>query len=219
MKILLIGSLLFSTAGFAQSLDINGYKQLLTARKATLETVKQGMTKKVITTSQVSLPEGICSYSLTSVQTVMKVESDRIIVHTADSFLPVASAACTAANYLPFQENILFYDLKPNLDAELASLDESEPTIKSIVKEKEIVTMSIDIVEEDFNEKFTVKYDLTKSGFKNLILTQGLDYKIVTEDTADADVNKIDLKNVLFCDNNDGDNTECAQGDFSDILF
>jgi hypothetical protein len=39
------------------------------------------------------------------------------------------------------------------------------------------------------------------------------------EEAADIDISKVNLTNVLFCDDNDGDTSDCLQGDYSDILY
>lgn len=212
MKTLIIGSLLFSTASFAQNIDINALKSLMTARKATLEKVNAGMSKKSIATAK----EGECGYMITSLQSVLKIEGDKIIVLAKEKFSPQNSAPCRAAGYTASTESsIVYFVPKPSLVGDFAALDEMSSSIKSIVRAGEAVTLTLATA----TDSVAMKYDLTKPSFKNLVLEQGLTYKTVTEDVADIDLKTVNLTNVLMCDDNDGDNSECVQGDFSDILY
>ena len=107
---------------------------------------------------------------------------------------------------------------------DLSDQDATAKKIKAISKAGEIVTMNVEVSVEDetgtaTTEKVTIKYDLTKPSFKNMISSQSINYKTVIEDSADSDLSKVDLTKVSFCDNNDGDESECVEGDFSDILF
>lgn len=216
--------MLMSATGFAQTLDVNGFKQLLTARKATLEKVSAGMSKKIVTSSKIEVDQGICNYRTTSIQSIVKVEAEKIIVHTKDLFQPQNSAACHAAGYKTFEESMLFTEKKPSLADDLSDLDISAPSISAISRAGEIVTLSLAINEtmDDgsvYSDNVTIKYDLTKPSFRNTISSQGNDYQTIGQDMPDIDLNTLDLKDILFCENNDGDNSECVQGDFSDLLF
>lgn len=210
MKSLLTISLLMSSLCFADAFDKNSFKSLLTQKKATLESVNVGMSKKLVTTAKFSTDVGDCEYTLTALQTVMRIEGDKIIVLSQDEFVPANSKACEEAEAVGYKESMLFFESKPSLANDLADLEAS--VVTAISSNGNIVTMS---VEGDV----TVKYDLTKSSFKNLISTEGKDYKITSTDMKDLDVNSVDLSNILFCENNDGDNEDCSQGNYSDILF
>lgn len=211
MKILLVSSLLISTASFAQTLDVNGLKALMTQRKATLERIYQGMTKKLVTTTEIPTELGPCELNETAIQSVLKIEGDKIIVHSKEKYSPASTPAC--AGFESQEVSVLFYEDKPSLELDLQDLEASRAGVKSISRSGEIVTMNL--VAE--GESVTVKYDLSKPSFKNTILVQDSNSKILSEDMADINVNTLDLTKVLFCASADSD--ECSEGDFSDILF
>lgn len=222
MKLLIAGSMILMTSSsFAQSLDISSLKNLFTARKATLERVNAGMTKKIVTTAK----EGECGFMNTSTQSILKIEGDKVIILSKEKFQPQNTEACRTAGYTTSSESsILYYEEKPSLVNDLADLDESASTIRAINKAGEIVTLNLAVQSTDENgvsstENVTVKYDLTKPSFKNLISSQSINYRTIIEDIADIDLTKVDLKKVSFCANNDGDTSECTEGDYSDILF
>lgn len=213
MKILILGSLLLGTStSFAQSLDVNGLKSLFTAKKETLEKFNVGMTKKISTTSK----QGNCGVLLTSTQSILKIENEKVIILSKEKLQPQNTDACRTAGHTTSSESsILYYEAKPTLKNDLEDLDASAASIKSITRAGEIVTMNLDVAEE----KVTIKYDLTKPSFKNMISSQSLNYKTEIQDLADIDVKKVDLTSVSFCDNNDGDTSECTEGNYSDILY
>ncbi len=220
MKALILSSLMFSSMSFAQNLDVKALKTLLTQRQATLEKVNQGMSKKLITLTKIPTEIGFCELRETAVQTVLKIEGDKIIVHSKENYVPAATPAC--AGFESSEVSVLFYEDKPSLAADLSDLDASAADIRSIAKAGEIVSMNLSsvVTEEDGTsrtESVSVKYDLTKPSFKNLIFTQDSTSTTTGEDMADIDVYSINLKKVLFCDSNDSDS--CVEGDFSDILF
>ena len=223
MKLLFFGTLLLgTTTSFAQSLDVNGLKNLFTAKKETLEKVNVGMTKKITTTSK----EGSCGIMLTSTQSILKIDGAKVIILSKEKFQPQNTEACRTAGYTATSESsILYYEAKPTLKNDLEDLDASAASIKSIVRSGEVVTMNLDVTKKEADnsaaavEKVTIKYDLTKPSFKNMISSQSLNYKTEIQDLADIDVKKVDLTSVSFCDNNDGDTSECTEGNYSDILF
>ncbi len=220
MKVLLTLSLLATTSAFAQSLDVNGFKSLLTQRQALLERVNPGMSKKLITVSKIPTELGPCEVSETSVQTVLKIEGQKIIVHSKESYVPAQTPAC--AGFESQEVAVLFYDAKPSLAEDLADLDASASQIRTIVKAGDLITMTLQapVEREDgttVTENVTVKYDLTKPTFKNLIFTQDSTQTVNGQDMLDVDVNTIDLRKVLFCESAESD--RCSEGDFSDILF
>lgn len=213
MKFFILSSLLLTTTtSFAQSLDINALKQLFQTRQASLERVNAGMTKKITTTSK----EGACGIMTTSIQSILKIDGDKVIILSKEKFQPQNTEACRTAGFPNSSESsILYYEAKPSVSNDIEDLDATASDIKAINKAGEIVTLNLEVE----SEKITIKYDLTKPSFKNMISSQSINYKTVIEDMADIDLTKVDLKNVEFCDNNDGDNSECTQGDYSDILY
>jgi hypothetical protein len=222
MKMLLLGSLLLgTTTSFAQSMNVNELKNLFTAKKAILERVNAGMTKKIITTSS----EGACGLMTTATQIILKIDGAKMFILSKEKLQPQNTPACRTAGYTTSAEsNIVYVEDKPSLDNDLSDLDATASSIKVISKAGEIVTMNVEVSVEDESgtantEKVTIKYDLTKPSFKNMISSQSINYKTVIEDSADSDLSKVDLTKVSFCDNNDGDESECVEGDFSDILF
>lgn len=220
MKVLLTLSLLVTTSAFAQNLDVNGFKNLLSQRQATLEKVNQGMSKKITTITRYPTELGPCDMTETAVQTVMRIEGARMIVHSKEKYVPAPTPAC--AGFETQDIGVLFYEDKPSLANDLADLDETAAQIKTIQKIGDIIHMNMNAVVQNQDgtsatEAVTVKYDLTKPSFKNMIFIQSPDSISNGEDMADIDVYSIDLKNVLFCDSADSD--RCSQGDFSDILF
>lgn len=211
MKTLIIGSLLFSTASFAQSIDVNALKSLMTARQATLEKVNAGMSKKVITTAK----DIDCNYMTNSILSVLKIDGDKIIIYKKTRFSPQNSAACRAAGYTAgYDENIVFFADKPTLAKNLSDLDASAVNIKGIGRAGELINMTMD----KGGEIIAFKYDLTKPFFKNLMSAQGSEFKTVTDDIADIDVKTVNLKEVLLCDEEFSEATDCTMADMSDIL-
>jgi hypothetical protein len=224
MKVLLVGILALGTStAFAQNLTKAQLVTVLQSKKTVLEAVNVGMTKSMTTTSFATLEDGTkCDYTMSAVQTILKIDGDKIIVLSKENFSPVQTPVCVAGGMQPYQESVVFFEAKPTLAQDLQDLNESD--VKSITRAGEIITMSVNgvITNEDGttgNELVTVKYDLTKSSFKNLMLSQTAAAKIETMDAADIDVNSVNLTDVIFCENNDGDNSDCTRGDFSDILF
>jgi len=211
MKFLFISSLLLSGTAFAQNLDINGFKNVLTQRQATLEKVNQGMSKRLVSLTKIPTELGFCELTETYIQTILKVESSKIIVHSKESYLPAQTPSC--AGFESQEVAVLFYEDRPSLAADLADLDASASSISSIIQAGEVVTLNL-VVE---NRPVVVKYDLTKPTFKNVIFSQAGNQTTNGSDMLDVDVNTIDLKKVLFCDSAESDN--CVEGDFSDILF
>lgn len=224
MKFLILSSLLISTTAFAQSIDVRAFKTLMTMNQAILERVTPGMSKKVVTTALTETDAGPCEYSQTAIQTILRIEGSKMIVHSKESLTLVPSSGCISAGYENYEETVVFYVEKPTLAADLAILDASAANIKSLVKSGEQVTllMDVELADEEGNtakESMTFRYDLTKPSFRNLILTEGEGFKTIVTDERDVDLNTVDLRNITFCANDDEDSSDCVQGDFSDILF
>lgn len=216
MKAIIVSSLLLSSTAFAQTLSVDGFKNLLSERKATIENVAAGMTKKVITKSVVETDSGSCKFMQAEEQTILKIEGSKMIVHSKESFAPAVSKECSDAGFEAYQETVIFYEDLPQLSDILKGVDESKDEIKSISRAGNIITMTSSDEEIGL---ITSKLDLTKSSFKNVISMEAQDFSMQTQDLANVDVNSIDLTKVLFCENVDGEFQNCVEGDFSDILF
>ncbi len=224
MKALLVGILtLNANSVSAQGLTKAQVATLLQTKKATLEAIAVGMSKTVLTTSSVSLEDGSkCDYIQSAVQSILKIEGEKMIVFSKESYNPLQTPACIAGGLQAFQEDVVFYEAKPSVTKDIQDLNESD--VVTITKEGEVLTMLVNgkSINEDgttTSEQMTVKYDLSKSSFKNLILSQSPSFKIETTDLPALDVNTVDLRDVVFCSDNEGDNSDCVRGDFSDILF
>lgn len=222
MKILMIGILALSSSfASAQAISVADLSNLLTARKVSLEAVNPGMSKRVVTNASYLTETGkICSYTQTAVQSILKIEGDKLIILSDETFTPAASDACKEAQLEAFQEKVLSYEAKPSLAEDLADLQAAN--VSSITRAGEMITMVVNGVlsNEDgttTTELVTLKYDLTKSSFKNLMSTQTKDYLTTTTDMPDIDVSAANLTDVVFCASDD--ENECVRGDFSDILF
>ncbi len=213
---IILSFLLSSTSIYAQSLSLESLKNLFTQNQVLLETVNPGMTKKVTTMGTLNSEKGNCNYRLQSMQTILKIQNDKMIVFAKEKFSPQKSSECIAAGYTTSTDSsLLYFQDKPSLKKDLSDLDLSASDIKTITQTGTIVSLSL----QSSDDLMTFQYDLTKPSFKNLILSQGHSFKTSSEDLIDIDIKTIDLKKVLFCDNNDGDNSECSEGDYSDILF
>lgn len=224
MKIVLVGLLALGTSSvFAQSLTKAQFATLLQSKKATLEAVSVGMSKLATTSSAVVLEDGTkCDYTQTATQSILRIEGDKLIILSQESFRPVLTPACAAAGIEAFDENVLFYQPKPSVEQDIQDLNASD--VQSLQRVGDLVTMAVTgtLTNEDgttTTELLTVKYDLTKAAFKNLVLSQTSSYKTEVSDRADIDLTTVDLHDVVFCEDNDGDNSDCVRGDFSDILF
>ncbi len=217
MKTLLFATLLLSTGAFAQSMTVAGLKTLLTSKQAILERVNVGMTKATTTKSSISVEGADCNFTQTQVQSVLKIEGEKVIILSVENFVPESSVACTNSGYTSYSESVLFYEDKPSLTNDLADVDVITKDIRSVLRAGDLVTVVMN--DSTNNDLVTMKYDLNKSSFKNLLLLSGAGYTVTTSDQIDIDVNKVDLKDVLFCESSESDKNECMRGDFSDILF
>ena len=215
MNTFIIGAMLLSsTSLFAETIDSTIFKNLLTIKKESLERVNPGMTKKVVTMAKMNFETGDCAYRLTSTQSILKVEGEKMIVLAKEKFSPQNSPACRAAGYAAStEESLLYFEQKPSLALDLAELETSANDIKEIIRLGDLITINLK------TDNISMKYDLTKPSFKNVILVQGSSYQTTAEDVADIDVKSVNLTKVLFCDNNDGDTSDCSEGDYSDILY
>lgn len=221
MKVMLVAIIALGTSSaFAQNLTKAQLSTLLQSKKATLEAVHAGMSKSVVTNSTLTLDDGTkCNFKQTALQSILKIEGEKMVVLSKEIFQPAALPACQAAGLEAFEETVLFYEVKPTLAQDLQDLNES--SVQSILKAGEIITMTVagTVEGSTATELLTVKYDLSKSSFKNVLLSQSSSFKIETTEAADLDVNTVNLTDVVFCENNDGVKEDCVRGDFSDILF
>lgn len=224
MKYLAIGLFLVSTQITAQAADLSELKNLMVVRENSLEKVYEGMSREFITTASMTLETGECAYTQKSSQTVLKIMSDKMIIISQNTFTPAASDICTTAGYKAFEETILFTDAKPSIEKDLAELEALSESIESINISGELVTIKESFTTQDaegnnVTEEVTLKTDLSKPIFKNLLSTEGEKFSTTLNDVADKDKNTFNLSDILFCQNNDGDNSECVRGNYSDILF
>ena len=224
MKVMLVAILALGTSSaFAQNLTKAQFSSLLQGKKASLEAVHAGMSKSMVTIASMTLDDGTkCDYKQTAIQTILGIEGEKMIIFSKEVFQPAAKAECQAAGLEPFSEDVLFYEAKPSLAQDLQDLNQSD--VKSISKAGEIVTMTVGGTMTNADgtasaELLTVKYDLTKSSFRNMIFSQNSVFKTETIDSADVDVNSVNLTDVVFCASDDSDTQDCVRGDFSDILF
>lgn len=207
MKVLLISSLLISTTSFAQSLDVQGLKNFMIQKKEIIERINPGMSKKLTTFSRIPTELGPCELTEEAIQTVLKIEGEKIIVHSKEKYTPSATPACAGFN--SSEVAVVFFENTPSLASEIADLDASASKVSSVSRSGDLVTMKI--------ETATFIYDFSKPAFRNLISVKDTTFSSSSVDVSDIDVNTINLQKVLFCESSDSDN--CVEGDFSDILF
>jgi hypothetical protein len=219
MKKLIIVFLLSNTSVFAQTMDINALKALMTTRKATLEKFNVGMSKKITSLNVVAYDDVPgCKFKQVSTQSVLKIEAKRALVLAKNRNFPANTPACRDAGFSKPENETgsIFYISKPSLEEDLKDLDAMAASIRTISRAGEIVTM--EVFTESLN--VTIKYDLTKPSFKNMILSQDAESRTITEEVADIDISKVDLTKVSFCGVDEEGNSECTpEADYSDILF
>ncbi len=215
MKTLILFSCLITSTSFAQTLDLNDFKSLLLQRQVQLETINVGMSKKLITSSVITNALGACNLTETSIQTVLKMDGSKVIIHSKENIAVAETPACKEENLESSEATVLFYEEKPTLASDLADLDASANEIRSLSISSEIITMNLELGET--KDALSIKYDLRKPSFKNMISTHGKNFSIISQDLADIEVQTLDLTNVVFCASSDSD--DCVEGNFSDILF
>lgn len=223
MILILAGILAFGPGSVsAQALTKSHLAAFMLEKKANLEAVNPGMSKNMKTLSSVALEDGSkCEYVQSSFQSILKIEGSRMIVFSKESFRPAITPACATAGLQAFEERVLFYESKPSVAEDIEDLEQM--SVKSISKVAELVTVIVNGYSAAdgtiTGEVLTSTYDLSKSSFKNILTSQSATSRTETSDVADIDVTKVDLRDVVFCENNDADNSDCVRGDFSDILF
>lgn len=216
---------MMSSVGYAQTIDLATFKALMTERQTLLEKVTSGMTRKEVTLASLQTQVGEdCRYKQTVAQTILKVEPERMLVYSLETFAPANTPGCRRGGIRPEVQKMIYYQGLPKLADDLAALDATATDVQSIESSGEVVTMKLDLKTEQedgtvVTDLVTVSYDLSKPSFKNIVLNQGTDYTTTTTDEADVAPSSVNLTDVLFCENNDGDETECVPGNYSDILF
>jgi hypothetical protein len=218
MKFLIIATLLLTTKSFAQNFDLEAIKRLMTQRQSVLEKVYPGMSKKIIKISNIPTELGFCELKETSVQTVLKIDGEKIIIYSKEGYTPAPTPQC--AGFESQSVEVVFFEERPSLTNEISDLNEMAPFLTSISRSGEIINLSLKVPvttdnERTSTESVSVKYDLSKPFFKNTVLLEGPGSSMTGLDEADLDIYSLDLKKVLFCESP----TYCSWGDWSDILF
>ncbi len=218
MKLFTLAFLFASSSTFAQAIELSDLETIMNTQKLVLESVSVGMTKSIVSTGSIDVDGAECKFTQTQLQSIMRIDGQKMIVFSKESFVPEASTACTAGEFTSYKENVLFNQDKPTVLKNISSLDAMD--IVSIAKNGNLISMVVnDKIDDDSTEKVSLKYDLSKSLFRFEISTEGSNYLVNTADSANIDVNTVDLTDVLFCDNKDSDKKDCMRGNFSDILF
>jgi hypothetical protein len=220
MKLLVLATVFFVATANAQNLDVRGLKALLMQRQALLETVSPGMSKRIASRYTIETEAGRCEVTETADQTVLKIDAEKLIVFSRETYQVAPGAACAGVENQ--NVSVVFYEARPTLAADLADLDAVASQIRSISRAGDVVTLGLSVPVPGPDgpartDAVTVRYDLAKPGFRNTLLVQDSTSAVSTSDLPDVDVNSIDLRKVLFCTGADSD--ECVEGDWSDILF
>ena len=222
MKVLIFFLFAFSSPIIsAQSLNLDGFMNVLAQKKASLEVLRPGMAKQLTTVSSFESEDGaICNYVQTSTQTVLKIEGDKMIVLSDESFKPGSEAGCEGSE--EFSEKVLFFEDVPTLAGLEADLRQT--LVQSIVVNGSIANLNVTVsgVDEEGNpasESLKLLYNLSQPLFKIVSRIEGELYTTTMTDLPDANLMGVDLRDVLFCPSADAQDEECAEGDFSDILF
>lgn len=205
----------------AQSLNLDGFLRVLTQKKATLEVLRPGMAKKLTTVSSFESEDGeLCNYVQTSTQSVLKIEGDKMIVLSDETFNPGPEAGCLGSE--AFSEKVLFFEDVPTI-AQL-SADLRETQVLSINLNGNVASLNVNTTsfDEDGNpatENLKLLYNLGLPLFKLVSRIDGEFFMTTMTDLPDTNLMAVDLTDVLFCPSADSQDEECAEGDFSDILF
>jgi hypothetical protein len=218
MKIFTLAFLFASSSTFAQAIELSDIESLMTSQQTVLENVSVGMTKNIVSTGTIDVNGADCKFTQTQLQSIMRIDGAKMIVFSQESFVPESSTACTAGEFKAYKENVLFNENKPTLSASVSALNALD--IVSIAQSGNLVSILInDKIGENKSEQVTLKYDLSKSTFRNELSTSGSNYEVTTSDSANIDVNAVDLSDVLFCASKESNKNDCMRGNFSDILF
>lgn len=222
MKVLIFFLFAFSCPILsAQSLNLDGFINILAQKKASLEVLRPGMAKQLTTISSFESEDGsICNYVQTSAQTVLKIEGDKMIVLSDESFKPGPEAGCAGSE--EFSEKVLFFEDVPTLTGLESDLRGTQ--IQSIMLNGNVASLNVTAsgMDEDgtpISENIKLLYNLGMPLFKMVSRIEGELYTTTMTDLPDANLMGVDLTDVLFCPSADSQDEECAEGDFSDILF
>src|SRR5690606_19238942 len=106
-----------------------------------------------------------------------------------------------------------FYDSKPSVDSEIVELQAAQGLTLTLSEN----ILNIKVNEDEGETVFL--YDLSKPLFKNLVSTKAENLIITGEELPDVRPESVDLTQVLFCEMEDGEASDCVEGDYSDFLF
>ncbi len=205
----------------AQSVSLDSFLNVLAQKKASLEVLTPGMSKQLTTVSSFESEDGtVCNYVQTSTQTVLKIEGDKMIVLSDETFKPGSEAGCVGSE--EFSEKVLFFEDVPTLAGLEADLRETQ--VQSIQMNGNMVNLSVMAMGTDeegnpASENLKLLYNLGMPLFKIVSRIEGELYTTTMTNLPDMNLIGVDLTNVLFCPSADSQDEECAEGDFSDILF
>lgn len=222
MKVLIFFLFAFSCPILsAQSLSLDGFMGVLAQKKADLEVLRPGMAKQLTTVSSFESEDGsICNYVQTSTQTVLKIEGDKMIVLSDETFKPGPEAGCVGSE--EFTEKVLFFEDVPTLVGLESDLRETQ--VQSIMVNGNIANLNVMATGTDeegnpASENLKLLYNIGMPLFKIVSRIEGELYTTTMSDLPDANLMAVDLTNVLFCPSADAQDEECAEGNFSDILY
>jgi hypothetical protein len=205
----------------AQSLNLDSFMRVLTQKKASLEFLRPGMTKKLITISSFESEDGeVCNYEQSSLQSVLKIEGEKMIVLSDETFTPGPEAGCEGSE--AFREKVLFFEDVPTLSQLEADLRQTQVLTINLNGNLAQLNVKAAGVDEDGNpmmENLKLLYNLNMPLFKMVSKIESELYTTTMTDMPDANLITVDLTNVLFCPAADSQDEDCAEGDFSDILF
>ena len=205
--------LLFPLNGQTQSLDLSGLKKLLSLQKETHELVYPGMSRSLTTLTKIKSDSGTCEFKETAVQTVLKIEGSKLIIHSRENFTTNGSKTCAELDLENGEETILFYEERPTLELTFQGFESISSQIKSLSRVGDVVSMSL----AESEEEIITKYDVSKPAFSFMTQSNTSSSVSTGKSAPDQDVNQLNLSDVVFCATEDSD--ECVSGNFSDILF
>ncbi|MGE3609823.1 MAG: hypothetical protein AB7I27_09590 [Bacteriovoracaceae bacterium] len=209
---LIISLMLTSMLSIAETIPLENFQDLLRKNQSTLELITVGMSKFETTDSVVSTDFGNCAFTQFSQQSIIKIENGRSIILSDERVVPKDSI-CEKAGIKAYNEKILFYEELPSVYETVREFE----TIRNQIQSIDLDNGNVAITLSQNDQTIKSVYNLKSSIFRYLISEKGEDYSFSSNPI--ADIANFDLSNVLFCEDNDGDNTECVRGDFSDILF
>lgn len=215
MKTLVLASMLLTSSVFAQSADINTVKSLLLGNQETLERIYPGQSKRVTTLSTF----GECKSTLNVVQTVLRIEGEKMIVLSEET--TDFSPECGAES---FKERVIFYEKTPTVAGFISELESDAQNISLLSVNGPLVKLTLTEVETDEEGTQTsfssqVNYDFNLPLYHALVRLDSEGMQSTSEVAQVVDLNSVDLSDIVFCENNDEDSSDCVRGNFADILF